>query len=58
MAVTWSDLNDTLSPQLVRYGTVDPSLSEPLDPHIRVLIELTQKMLRAASGHLPELPGS
>lgn len=54
MAVAWSDLNDTLSPKLERYGPVDPSLAETLDPHIRVLIELAQEMGQAASGNPPE----
>jgi len=55
MAVAWSDLVDTLSPKLKRYGPVDPSLSETLDPHIRVLIELAQKMGQAANSEPLEL---
>jgi len=55
MAVAWSDLVDMLSPKLKRYGPVDRSLSETLDPHVQVLIELAQEMGHAASGDPPEL---
>ncbi len=58
MAGAWSDLHDTLSPKLRRYGPVDPSLRETLDPHIRVLIELAQEMGQAANSAPPELVGS
>ena len=54
MAVAWSDLVDTLSPKLKRYCPVDRSLSETLDPHIQVLIELAQEMGHAANGGPPE----
>ena len=54
MATAWSALLDTLSLKLKRYGPVDPSLSQTLDPHIQVLIELAQEMGRAANAEPPE----
>lgn len=34
MSVAWSDLIDTRSPKLRRFGAVDPGLSDALDPHV------------------------
>jgi len=58
MAVAWSDLVDMLSPKLRRYGPVDEALSETLDPHIQLLIELAQETARATDVEPPELPAT
>jgi hypothetical protein len=48
MAVAWADLYDSLSPKLVRYGDVDPTLAATLDPHLEQLIALAQALGLAA----------
>jgi hypothetical protein len=48
MTVAWSDLHDTLSPRLGRYGEIDPALAGTLDPHLQHLIELTREIGRVA----------
>jgi hypothetical protein len=53
MSVAWADLHDTLSPKLKRYGAVDPSLGDTLDPHLRNLIDLAQEIGRVADGEPP-----
>jgi hypothetical protein len=49
-SVAWSDLYDLLSDRLDRYGDVDPGLAVTLDPHVRRLIELVERMQQVASG--------
>jgi hypothetical protein len=47
MAGAWEGLYDTLSPKLKRYGDVDPALAKTLDPHLRHLIALSDRIARA-----------
>jgi hypothetical protein len=44
MGVAWSDLIDTLSPKLARYGAVDTDLGESLDPHLRRLVRWSNQL--------------
>lgn len=41
MSVRWADLCDARSDKLIRFGDVDPRLSQVLDPSLDRLIELT-----------------
>lgn len=49
MAGAWEGLYDSLSAKLNRYGDVDPALAESLDPHLRRLIALTDRMIKTVS---------
>lgn len=49
MAEAWAGLYDTLSPRLKRYGKVEPALAQTLDPHLKNLIALSDRILRVVS---------
>jgi hypothetical protein len=53
LASAWEGLEDAKSAKLVRYGAVDPSLKDSLDPHLDKLIALVLQLEHlVASGSL------
>jgi len=46
LSMSWSQLHDSKSDKLRRYGEVHPALPESLDPDLDRLIDLTMHMIR------------
>ena len=46
LSISWTQLVDTRSDKLGRYGTVDPRLGTELDPELNQLVESCMQMIR------------
>jgi hypothetical protein len=57
MVAARAELTDTLSPKLIRYGPVDPALTEALDPHLYLLMGWSHQLGSFALA-LPRAPSA
>jgi hypothetical protein len=46
LSLSWSQLCDSTSAKLSRFGAIDPALPEALDPDLERLINLVMRMIR------------
>jgi hypothetical protein len=46
LSISWTQLVDTRSDKLGRYGIVDPRLGTELDPELNQLVESCMQMIR------------